>query len=114
MRAGDEALRAEMRESNEALRAEMRAEMREGHDALRADMRAGDETTRRHFDVVAERLYSLIRTVAEGVAANTEAIERLGHDLRGEMDARFKSFEMILRATFAGLRRDIDDLRTQS
>lgn len=114
MRAGHEALRAEIRAGDEALRVDMCAEMREGHEALRAEMRAGDETTRRHFDVVAERLFALVRTVAEGVAANTEAIERLSRDLRGEMDARFKSFEMVLRATVAGLRRNIDDLRTQS
>ncbi len=49
--------------------------------------------------------------MAEGVAANTEALYRVRDELRGEMDARFTSLDVVLRVTFAGIRRDIDDLR---
>jgi len=38
------------------------------------------EETKRHFDVVAERLEDKIQTVSEQVAANTEKLEE--HDLR--------------------------------
>lgn len=81
---------------------------------LRGEMRAGDEMTRRHFDVVAESLRGDIRTVAEGVAANTELTLRLHHELKSEMDGRFRSLETVLRVTFADLRREIDGLRSDN
>jgi len=81
---------------------------------LRAEKRAGDETTRRHFDVVAESLRGDIRTGAEGVAANTELTLRLHHELKSEMDGRFRSLETVLRVTFADLRREIDGLRSDN
>ena len=81
---------------------------------LRTEMRAGDETTRRHFDVVAESLHADIRTVAEGVVASTELTLRLHHELRTEMDGRFRSLEAVLRVTFADIRREIDGLRSDN
>jgi hypothetical protein len=111
-------LRAEMHTEIGGLRAEMhteigglRAEMRTEIGGLRAEMRAGDEMTRRHFDIVAESLRSDIRTIAEGVAASTEVTLRLHHELKSEMNGRFRSLEAVLRVTFADLRREIDDLR---
>ena len=74
-------------------------------------MRAGDETTRRHFDVVAESLRADIRAVAEGVAANTEALYRVRDELRARWTRASQSLDAVLRVTFAGIRRDIDDLR---
>lgn len=81
---------------------------------LRGELRAGDEMTRRHFDVVAESLRGDIRTVAEGVAANTELTLRLHHELKSEMDGPLRSFETVLRVTFADLRREIDGLRSDN
>ena len=81
---------------------------------LRSEMRAGDEMTRRHFDVVAESLREDIRTVAEGIAASTELTLRLHHELRIEMDGRFRSLEAVLRVTFADIRREIDGLRSDN
>jgi len=47
------------------------------------------------------------RPVAEGVAASSEAIERLGGELRMEMDSRFTAFHAVVRLALAELRRDI-------
>jgi hypothetical protein len=45
--------------------------------------------------------------VAEGVAANSEAIERLGRELRTEMDTRFTAFHAVVRVALTEVRRDI-------
>jgi hypothetical protein len=56
---------------------------------LRQEMRETAEETRRPVDVVAESIRSDVRAVAEGVAANSESIERLGRELQAEVDSRF-------------------------
>jgi len=69
----------------EGLRREIRAGAAETADLrreLRQEMRETAVETRRHFDVVGESIRSDVRAVAEGVAANSEAIERLGTGLR--------------------------------
>jgi chromosome segregation ATPase len=106
LRAETAGLRLELRAETGALRAEtgaLRAETAE----LRLEMRQTAGETRRHFDVVAESIRSDVRAVAEGVAANTEAIERLGTGLRAEMDARFTASHAIVRVALQELRRDI-------
>lgn len=60
------------------LRAEMRAEFKDvrGNVAgLRAEMKAEGETTRRHFDVMAELLKDIVKVVAEGTVRNTERLD---------------------------------------
>jgi hypothetical protein len=103
-RAYLDAFRLEFRRDLTALRQEMRQESRadlaEAMATLRAEMRTDGAETRRHFDVVAEGLRSDIRLVAEGVVANTEAIERLRSDIRQEMDERFR----VVDLAFADLR----------
>ena len=50
------------------------------------------EDIKRHFDVVADQLDSSIHAVAEGVAANTERIERLESETRAgfaRVDSQF-------------------------
>jgi len=74
---------------------------------LRQEMRETAAETRRHFDVVAESIRSDVRAVAEGVAANAEAIERLGRELRTEMDSRFTAFHSVVRVGLADLRREL-------
>ncbi|HEX9748283.1 MAG TPA: hypothetical protein VGB86_07770 [Methylomirabilota bacterium] len=117
LRAETAGLRLELRAETGALRAEtagLRLELRAETGALRAEtaelrleMRQTAGETRRHFDVVAESIRSDVRVVAEGVAANTEAIERLGTDLRAEMDSRFTASHAIVRVALQELRRDI-------
>jgi hypothetical protein len=61
------------------------------------------EDIKRHFDVVAEQLDSSIQAVAEGVAVNTERIERLESETRAgfarvdlqfaRVDSRFTSVD---------------------
>ncbi|MEX2220444.1 MAG: hypothetical protein WEG40_01480 [Candidatus Rokuibacteriota bacterium] len=74
---------------------------------LRQEMRETAGETRRHFEVVGESIRSDVRAVAEGVAANSEAIERLGRDLRAEMDSRFTASHVVVRVALQELRRDI-------
>ncbi|HEY7868728.1 MAG TPA: hypothetical protein VIF59_05845, partial [Methylomirabilota bacterium] len=92
------------------LRREIRAgaaETAELRRELRREMQETAVETRRHFDVVAESIRSDVRAVAEGVAANSEAIERLGRELRTEMDTRFTAFHAVVRVALTELRRDI-------
>jgi chromosome segregation ATPase len=103
------ALRTEMgtlRGETSALRVETGSLRAESGD-LRQEMRQAALGTRRHFDVVAESIRSDVRVVAEGVAANTEAIERLGTDLRAEMDSRFTAYHAVVRVALQELRNDI-------
>ena len=109
-----EELRSELRIEMGGLRDELRSELRAEIGGLRAEMRGGDEMTRRHFDVLAESLRADIRTVAEGAAANTDLTLRLHHELKSEMDSRFRSLETVLHVTFADLRRAIDGLRSDN
>jgi hypothetical protein len=69
--------------------------------------------TRRHFDVVAESLRHDIRSVAEGVAATTERIDRVEVSVKSEMEERFAATHSVFRAAFQELRRDIDDVRSR-
>jgi hypothetical protein len=83
------------------------AETAELRRELRQEMRETAGGTRRHFDVVAESIRSDVRGVAEGVAASSEAIERLGRERRTEMDSRFTAVHAVVRVALAELRRDI-------
>jgi uncharacterized coiled-coil DUF342 family protein len=119
LRAETGALRGELRAETAALRgetAELRHELRAETGALRAEtaelrreMRETAQETRRHFDVVGESIRSDVRAVAEGVAANSEAIERLGTGLRAEMDSRFTAYHAVVRVALQELRRDINE-----
>src|SRR5216684_2207554 len=63
--------------------------LRQGFVGLRQEVRDTAAETRRHLDVVAEFLRRDIQTVAEGVAANTERIDRVEVDLKSEMEQGF-------------------------
>jgi hypothetical protein len=90
------------------LRQEIRAGTAETAE-LRREMRETAEETRRHFDVVGESIRSDVRAVAEGVAANSEAIERLDTGLRAEMDSRFTGYQAVVRVALQEVRRDIQE-----
>ena len=72
------------------------------------EVRDAAAETRRHFDVVAEFLRRDIQTVAEGVAANTERIDRIEVDFKSEMEQGFAATHAVVRAAFRDLRRGID------
>ncbi len=80
---------------------------------LRQEIHATAAETRRHFDVVAEDLRHDIRAIAEGVAATSERVDRLGGDLRSEMDQRFAATHAVVRVAFNEVRRDIGELRAR-
>jgi hypothetical protein len=80
---------------------------------LRQEMRTSALETRRHFDVVAEDLRHDLRGVAEGVAATFERVDRLGIELRTEMDQRFAAAHAVVRVAFRDVRLDISDLRSR-
>ncbi|HEV8532032.1 MAG TPA: hypothetical protein VGT00_11490 [Methylomirabilota bacterium] len=80
---------------------------------LRQEVRDTAAETRRHFDVVAESLRQDIRSVAEGVAATTERMDRVEASVKTEMEERFAGTHSIFRTAFHELRRDIDDVRSR-
>ena len=80
---------------------------------LRQELRASALETLRHFDVVAEDLRHDIRGVAEGVSATFERVDRLGGELRTEMDQRFAAAHAVVRVAFRDVRLDIADLRSR-
>jgi len=80
---------------------------------LRQELRASALETRRHFDVVAEDVRHDIRGVAEGVSATFERVDRLGSELRTEMDQRFAAAHAVVRVACRDVRLDIADLRSR-
>jgi hypothetical protein len=93
------ALRQEIRVSAEDGRAhvgqvvaDLRQEMRETAAAILDRVDASAAETRRHFDVVAEGLRSDIKTVAEGLGALDEKVERF----RGEVHHEFAKVDRRL------------------
>jgi hypothetical protein len=66
---------------------------------LRCEVAANGETTRRHFDVVAESLRAIIQLVAEGVLTVDHKLERFAAEVRDEfhrVDRRFLKIEVHL------------------
>jgi hypothetical protein len=100
-------LRADVSEVRAQMLLVMRDDLQAQIDGLRQEVRATAAETRRHFDVMAEALRHDLRALAEGVAMNAEAIERVPVVLRQEMDERFR----VVDLAFASVRRDIGDLR---
>jgi hypothetical protein len=58
----------------------VRTEMQALRTELRAEMKAEGETTRRHFDIVAEQFRESVKVLADGTARNTERLD--DHDKR--------------------------------
>jgi hypothetical protein len=102
------ALRGEVRQEMATLRGEMREEMHTLGETLRGEMRQGDAETRRELGTLIEAQRHDLAAVAEGVVANRVAIDRLGLELRQEMDERFETVQLA----FVRVRRDIAQLRS--
>ena len=80
--------------------------------------------TRRHFDVVAERLESKIDTVAEGVVSNNERLDRFAVKMHEEFDdvrsmIRFSHHELdrrmrLLEETVSDLQARVERLESST
>ena len=77
-------------------------------EASTAENRQLFQETRRHFDVVGERLEHKIALVAEGVVAANERIDRLSNRV-DEIDAKFEGKIDSLAADMA---REFDNTRS--
>jgi len=78
--------------------------------ALRQEVRDSAADARRHFDVAAEDIRHDVRGLAEGVIALSARVDRMGTDIRDEMNERFKAAHAVVRVAFQEVRRDIGDL----
>lgn len=123
-----EGLRAEMRAGNEALREEMaglrdglRAEMRAGDEALRAEMRAGDDTlraliaaehieTRRHIDVVNEATYAKIQLLTDAVQLVHEDLRRTETRLDENIHQTAMDTQALITYSYSELGRRVEAL----
>ena len=89
-------IRAEIAAGAEALGSDLRAEIAAGAEALRSDLRAeiaaSAAETRRHFDVVADRLMDKIQLVGEGVIDVDQKLDRF----RGEVADEFRRVDRRL------------------
>ena len=65
---------AEFKAVREKMATEFHA-VREEISTLRVEMKSEGETTRRHFDVVAEQFKDYTRVLADGTARNAERLE---------------------------------------
>ena len=93
-----QSLEASMRALNDDTRQSMRELNDETRQSLETSMRVQNEETRRHFDVVAEGLRGDIRTVAEGVVANSERIERVAVEIRHDMASEARLLHAAIRS----------------
>lgn len=85
-------LRAEITASAEATRSELRSEIAASKAELREEISRSAAETRRHFDVVMERVVSRVQLVAEGVAMVDQKVDRL----RGDMVEGFERVDRRL------------------
>jgi hypothetical protein len=79
------------------MRRSLEAAMRAMNDETRDAVRAMNEETWRHFDIVAEGLRGDIRTVTEGVVANSERIERVATEIRHDMASGSRLLHAAIR-----------------
>ena len=74
------------------------------------ELRSLFEETRRHFDVVAERLEGRIESVAEAVAVLDEKLEREAADIQAEMRTGFADTQAMIKFSHAELDRRLRTL----
>jgi hypothetical protein len=85
-------LRAELTDVKSELRAEIAASASGVKSELRAEIAATAAETRRHFDVVADRLMDKIQLVGEGVIGVDQTLDRF----RGEVAEDFQRVDRRL------------------
>ena len=74
MDAGFVAVRKDMDAEFVAVRKDMQAEFSAVRTELRAEIKAEGEITRRHFDVMVEKMKDVVKVIADGTARNTERL----------------------------------------
>lgn len=78
----------------------------------RAASEAADRSVlemRRQFEIVAERIDSTVQTVAEGVAANQELVDRMRREMTGE----FEETRSMIRLSYTELDRRLRSLESR-
>jgi hypothetical protein len=85
-------LRAELTDVKSELRAEIAASASGVKSELRAEIAATASETRRHFDVVADRLMDKIQLVGEGLIGVDQKLDRF----RGEVAEEFQRVDRRL------------------
>ena len=78
----------------------MDEELKRAFDEMRRENAAAHAETRKHFEVVAEHLESKIESVAEGVVAGNERIDRLEGKidrLEGKMHEEFDDVRSTIK-----------------
>ena len=66
--------------------------------------------TRRHFEVVAERMQSQVRLVAEGVAEVSQRLDRRTAEITAKIEQESAETRAMIRVSYAQLDRRIQDL----
>jgi hypothetical protein len=78
------------------------------------ELRAYLDDTRRHFDVVAERLESRMQLISEGVSSLSERVDRLEQNLREDILRSQRELSAMIRFSYAELDRRIQALEARS
>ena len=66
--------------------------------------------TRRHFEVVAERMQSQVRLVAEGVAEMSQRLDRRTAEITAKIEQESAETRAMIRFSYVQLDRRIQDL----
>ena len=74
------------------------------------ELRAYLDETRRHFDVVAERMGSQVQLVAEGVRSLSERLDRVEENLREEILRSQRELSAMVKFSYAELDRKLQAL----
>lgn len=80
VRAVEASLRSELRAEIKAVRSELQAEIRTVRDELSERIKEEGETTRRHFNIMLEKIDAAVRIVADGTAHQTVVLDN--HEAR--------------------------------
>ena len=83
--------------------------------ATKEELRTQQAETRRHFDVVAERMQSQIQAVAEGVAGATQRLGQVEQRLdrfERKVEDEFAETRAAIRFSYAQLERRIQELES--
>ena len=74
------------------------------------ELRGDLDDTRRHFDVVAERLESRMQLISEGISSLSERLDRVEENLREEILRSQRELSAMIRFSYAELDRRIQAL----
>ncbi len=104
-----ETLRHDVREQIGSVREEI-GSVREEIGSVRLENATAHETTRRHFDVVAEANKHETQLVAEAVTLTREALDREATDIRGEVRRTASETQAMIKFSHVELDRRVRTL----